>query len=72
MGRQGCALGPTGVGRRGDATGLPNLIGFRKWREFQMLYLQVSQAYIPRMFDQRESELDAKARMVQEKVWYTG
>ena len=37
-----------------------------------MLYLQVSQAYIPRMFDQRESELDAKARMVQEKVWYTG
>lgn len=29
---------------------------------------QVSQAYIPRMFDQRESELDAKARMVQEKV----
>ena len=35
-----------------------------------MFNLQVSQAYIPRMFDQRESELDAKARMVQEKVGY--
>ena len=29
---------------------------------------QVSQAYIPRMFEPRESDLDAKARMVQEKV----
>ena len=70
MGRQGRALGPPGLGRRGDATGPPKLLNLKNWREIQMFNLQVSQAYIPRMFDQRESELDAKARMVQEKVGY--
>ena len=68
MGRQGRALGPSGAGRRGDATGLPVFWNLNNGVNFKCLNLQVSQAYIPRMFDQRESELDAKARMVQEKV----